>query len=82
MKPRKLTVSAFGPYAGQVEVDFARLGERGLCRDPRQGEPACQGQRDLRPSLHAHQLPHTSRGHPLAIDTIRSAPSLHVVRFF
>ena len=30
MKPRKLTVSAFGPYAGQVEVDFARLGERGL----------------------------------------------------
>ena len=30
MRPRKLTLSAFGPYAGQVEVDLEQLGERGL----------------------------------------------------
>lgn len=30
MRPQKLTLSAFGPYAGQVEVDLERLGERGL----------------------------------------------------
>ena len=30
MKPLKLTMSAFGPYAGEVKVDFAQLGERGL----------------------------------------------------
>lgn len=30
MKPVKLTVSAFGPYAGETEIDFEALGERGL----------------------------------------------------
>ncbi len=30
MRPLKLTVSAFGPYAGKIELDMARLGERGL----------------------------------------------------
>ena len=30
MRPVKLTMSAFGPYAGSTEVDFTRLGERGL----------------------------------------------------
>lgn len=30
MKPITLTLSAFGPYAGQVTVDFSRLGEKGL----------------------------------------------------
>ena len=30
MRPILLTLSAFGPYAGQVQVDFAKLGERGL----------------------------------------------------
>ena len=30
MKPVKLVLSAFGPYAGRVEVDFAQLGSRGL----------------------------------------------------
>ena len=30
MRPVKLTMSAFGPYAGSTEVDFSRLGERGL----------------------------------------------------
>ncbi len=30
MKPLKLTMSAFGPYAGEVKVDFEQLGERGL----------------------------------------------------
>ncbi len=30
MKPEKLTISAFGPYAGETEVDFTKLGEKGL----------------------------------------------------
>ena len=30
MRPIHLTMSAFGPYAGRTEVDFEKLGERGL----------------------------------------------------
>ncbi len=30
MKPVKLVVSAFGPYAGRTEIDFTKLGEYGL----------------------------------------------------
>ncbi len=30
MKPIKLTISAFGPYANEVEVDFSKLGGKGL----------------------------------------------------
>jgi exonuclease SbcC len=30
MRPVKLTISAFGPYAGKVELDMDRLGNRGL----------------------------------------------------
>ena len=30
MKPVKLIMSAFGPYAGVTEIDFRRLGENGL----------------------------------------------------
>lgn len=30
MKPVKLVVSAFGPYAERTEIDFSRLGEQGL----------------------------------------------------
>ena len=30
MRPLKLTMSAFGPYAGQVELDLEQLGRRGL----------------------------------------------------
>lgn len=30
MKPIKLTISAFGPYADCTEVDFTKLGEKGL----------------------------------------------------
>lgn len=30
MKPLKLTMSAFGPYAGKTEIDFERLGGQGL----------------------------------------------------
>ena len=30
MKPIKLVMSAFGPYAGRTEVDFTLLGDRGL----------------------------------------------------
>ena len=30
MKPIKLTISAFGPYAGKVEIDFEQLGAQGL----------------------------------------------------
>ena len=30
MRPLTLTLSAFGPYAETVTVDFARLGDRGL----------------------------------------------------
>lgn len=30
MRPTKLTMSAFGPYAGKTEIDFEKLGENGL----------------------------------------------------
>lgn len=30
MRPIRLTVSAFGPYAGETELDFGRLGGQGL----------------------------------------------------
>ena len=30
MRPIKLTMTAFGPYAGSVTVDFSRFGEKGL----------------------------------------------------
>lgn len=30
MRPRKLVISAFGPYAGKTEVDFEKLGSQGL----------------------------------------------------
>ncbi len=30
MRPLKLTISAFGPYAGKVELDMTKLGESGL----------------------------------------------------
>ena len=30
MKPEKLIISAFGPYAGKTEVDFTQLGSQGL----------------------------------------------------
>lgn len=30
MRPVKLTISAFGPYAGKVELDMDKLGDRGL----------------------------------------------------
>lgn len=30
MKPEKLIISAFGPYAEETEIDFERLGDRGL----------------------------------------------------
>lgn len=30
MKPEKLVISAFGPYAGRTEIDFTRLGGQGI----------------------------------------------------
>ncbi len=30
MRPLQLTMSAFGPYAGKVKIDFSKLGEKGL----------------------------------------------------
>ena len=30
MRPEKLIISAFGPYAGYTEIDFTKLGEKGL----------------------------------------------------
>ena len=30
MRPLKLTISAFGPYAGRTEIDFDALGRSGL----------------------------------------------------
>ena len=30
MRPLKLTISAFGPYAGAMELDFEKLGQSGL----------------------------------------------------
>lgn len=30
MKPEKLIISAFGPYAGKTEIDFSKLGQDGL----------------------------------------------------
>lgn len=30
MKPLKLTISAFGPYKDEVEIDFSKIGENGI----------------------------------------------------
>ena len=30
MKPEKLIISAFGPYAEEIEIDFEKLGDTGL----------------------------------------------------
>lgn len=30
MKPLKLTLSAFGPYKNEVEIDFSKIGENGI----------------------------------------------------
>lgn len=30
MRPTKLIMSAFGPYAGRTEIDLDKLGSRGL----------------------------------------------------
>ena len=30
MRPLKLKISAFGPYAGTLELDLSKLGENGL----------------------------------------------------
>ena len=30
MKPVRLRISAFGPYAGEMELDMTKLGESGL----------------------------------------------------
>ena len=30
MRPQVLIVSAFGPYAGEITIDFERLGTQGL----------------------------------------------------
>ena len=30
MRPQKITMSAFGPYAGRVEIDMDKLGANGL----------------------------------------------------
>ena len=30
MRPLKLTIAGFGPYAGTQELDFSELGQRGL----------------------------------------------------
>lgn len=30
MRPVNLTISAFGPYAGKIEIDFEKIGENGL----------------------------------------------------
>ena len=30
MRPVKMTISAFGPYAAETTIDFDRLGESGL----------------------------------------------------
>ena len=48
MKPEKLVISAFGPYAGENTIDFKQLGEHGLYLiTVRQaelcGKPECSG---------------------------------------
>ena len=40
MRPIKLTVSAFGPYAGKTVLDLDKLGENGLY--PRQAQGKAQ----------------------------------------
>ena len=30
MRPEQLTIQAFGPYAGRVDIDFTKFGDNGL----------------------------------------------------
>ena len=42
MRPTKLTMSAFGPYADVTEIDFASLGSSGVylvCGAPARARP-------------------------------------------
>ena len=56
MKPEKLVISAFGPYAGRTEIDFTKLGGTGNLSDHR----GIQGQ-EKRQFLMRSPLPCTGR---------------------
>ena len=73
MRPTKLTLSAFGPYAGETVINLSRLGSSGLyliTGDTGAGKQPC-----LTPSLLLCTVrPAARRGKPIVLRSKYAAP--------